>query len=425
MRAGVVFVTLHVDVDAVIGEFSLDERERRWRVVRRALRDAGLDCLLVPGSVGGINLCLSLEQVRGAASDARYLTMLEDVAVVFPASNHPPVVVGAVPDGNSWIPEVRVAGGDAYASSAPLLIDALRELGMDNARIGVAGMRGGLVTHTRAFDGVIAHTALADVVAGFPKATFEDATDVIGFCRYQKGPEEIESLRAGSAIGEAGIQELMETAYIGIDEAELYANVTTRMVAEGGQYYSLGFRTGPLGGPYRRVVEPRKDHPVEHMRFFQMEFSIVMNGLIAQEMQAILFGEPPSVWKHMIPLHEELWYSSLELMRPGCRMGELMDYCRGFAATSGLNSSDILMHGRGYGNDGPLVTPSDPGDDKLRGVEFAVGNVFVWKPTVGMDEPGRTGNSAGTRFGWGGNVLVTEDGAVPLFKRPHGLVSIK
>lgn len=405
--------------------FSLEERERRWRVVRRNMQIQGLDCLVVPRAVGGVNLCLSLEQVRGAWSDARYLTMLEDATVVFFADSRPPVVVTATPASSAWVSESLSPEDRGHGSTWPLLVDVLRSNGLESARIGVPGMSGGVFTHTRAYDGVIAHTSFARIRRSLPKATFVDATAVLGLCRSQKGEEEIEAIAVGAAIAERVIETVRQRTFPGIDEARLYAIAMERLLELGSEYYSLGFRTGPLGVKYHRIVEPRRGQIVAPDTYFQFEFDALIGGIISQEAQPFVFGDIPPLWQRMVALHEQLWSEGLAMIGPGAFLGDVVDFCRSFAQRNGLNSSDILLHGRGYGNDGPLITPSDPPNAALRAFQFEPGNVFVWKPTVGMDQPGRRGNDAANRFSWGGNVLVTEKGAVRLFTREHQLVSVK
>ena len=74
------------------------------------------------------------------------------------------------------------------------------------------------------------------------------------------------------------------------------------------------------------------------------------------------------------------------------------------------------MHGRGLGDDGPLVSPRSPGD-RVRDVRLERNTAWVWKPTVwSADGQGQ--------LVWGGDVLVTEQGGERLFARPHRLVSV-
>ena len=72
---------------------SLAERDRRWEAVRKNAAQAGLDGILVPRCVDGRNLHLSLEQSRGTRSDCRYLTLMENAAVIMPTNGRPAIVI--------------------------------------------------------------------------------------------------------------------------------------------------------------------------------------------------------------------------------------------------------------------------------------------------------------------------------------------
>src|SRR5581483_3526114 len=159
--------------------YSLDERERRWSAVRANAAAAGLDCVFVP---------------QGNGIDARYLSQQATAAVVLPTDGRPPILIndrGGTPGPASWIGEIRAAGR-AWAEP---MAQALLDLGMARARIGVSGLRGGLVSHVRNPDGVVVYGAYAEVRRRLPEASFVDATDVVGLARYVKGPEEIACLR--------------------------------------------------------------------------------------------------------------------------------------------------------------------------------------------------------------------------------------
>src|SRR5262249_31343949 len=120
--------------------------------------------------------------------------------------------------------------------------------GMDRARIGVSGIRRGFYTHGRAFHGVVNHSSYVEVLRGVPNATFENATEVVGYARYVKSEEQIECLRRGAAIAAAGIEKMIELARPGMDEGTLYSRVMRRMFARGGDYYTVVFYGGLYGG---------------------------------------------------------------------------------------------------------------------------------------------------------------------------------
>src|SRR5262249_32649580 len=123
------------------------------------------------------------------------------------------------------------------------------DAGMERGRIGVVGQRGGRLSHVRAFDGVVNHSPYAEVLRRLPNATFEDATDVVGFVRYVKSDEEIACLRHAAAIAEAGIDEMIGVARPGVDAAVFYAAVMERMLTLGTEYHPLAMYVDPVGEP--------------------------------------------------------------------------------------------------------------------------------------------------------------------------------
>src|SRR5207245_302070 len=148
--------------------YSTAERDRRWAAVRQNAATSGLDCVFVP---------------LGNGSDARYLSQQRATAVVLPTDARPPIAISDQGDPLDWIADVRAANR-AWAEP---MAQALLDLGMERARVGVSGLSGGQVSHVRNPDGVIDYSAFAEVQRRLPNATFEDATDVVGFARYVKG----------------------------------------------------------------------------------------------------------------------------------------------------------------------------------------------------------------------------------------------
>src|SRR5215471_16552426 len=85
--------------------YSLAERDWRWQRVRNGAAKAGFDCTFVPLCVDGRNLHLSLEQARGTRSDCRFLTQLENGAVIMPTDGRKPIIISDQETGNDWVPE--------------------------------------------------------------------------------------------------------------------------------------------------------------------------------------------------------------------------------------------------------------------------------------------------------------------------------
>lgn len=394
--------------------YSLAERDRRWNAVRAAAAQAGFDCIFVPLTVDPDNLRTSSAGQRGLRSDCRYLTQMENAAIILPTDGRPPIVVNDRGRGNDWVPEARAVGREERASWGPAMAQALLDAGLERARIGVSGLKGGKVTHARAFEGVINHSSYAEALRRLPNATFEDATDVVGFVRYVKSDEEIACLRRATEIAEAGIDEMVAVAQPGVDEAYLYARVTVKLLEHGSDHYHWALKTGPLGEEGHRTTEPPIGRRLQAGTLITNEVSAIWGDMVAQEDQPILLGPVPEQWRPVIDMQAELFEAGLEMMRPGTSFGDFIDFVNGFGPRRGLKSL-TLLHGRGMGNDGPLLTPRALGE-RLRDVPFEKGNAWVWKP-YGMSADERI------EFVCGGDVVVTERGGEKLFRRPVGMIS--
>ncbi|MBV9119766.1 MAG: M24 family metallopeptidase [Chloroflexi bacterium] len=237
-----------------------------------------------------------------------------------------------------------------------------------------------------------------------------NATDVVGKVRYVKSPEEIECLRRSTEIAEAGVDELVSQARSGADVAVLYARVTGRMLRLGSEYYPLALS---IGG--QRYTNPPLGLRLQPGMQVDNETTAVWGAQVSQEDQPVLVGSLPDRYRSVIEMQRSAFDLGLRLLRPGTHLGELIDAINGLGGPHGVRTR-ILMHGRGFGDDGPLLTPRASGS-QIRDLQIEEGNAFVWKPTA-ISEDGKYS------FTWGGDVVVTNGGGEKLFKREHGLIEV-
>jgi Xaa-Pro aminopeptidase len=196
----------------------------------------------------------------------------------------------------------------------------------------------------------------------------------------------------------------------------MYAAVVERMLLMGTEYRPLAMYIDPIGQPEtRRYTDPPVGKRLQANDMITNEVSAVWGTQVAQEDQPIVLGPVPDEWKPVIELQREVFEAGLTLLKPGTEFAELIETVNGFGARRGMKS-EILMHGRGAGDDGPLLSPRAKGDE-IRDLRIEKGTCWVWKPRA-MSADGRL------TFVWGGDVVVTDQGAEVLFKRPHGMVSV-
>ena len=377
--------------------YSLAERDRRWNAVRENASKAGFDCILVP---------------LGNGVDGRYMTQLRCSAIVLPADGRAPIIIADRRSSNSWVPEPWQTGREWAEPTAEALLD----LGMERARIGVVGLKAGSVTHCSSTDGVVNHGAFVQVMSKLPNATFDDATDVVGLVRYVKSAEEIIFVRHSAAVAVAGLDELINLARPGVDAGVLYADVTARLLELRSEYYPLALTLDPIDTlKPKRYTNPPIGRRLESNALITNEVNAILGAQLTQVCQPILLGRMPDEWKPVIELQQEVYQAGLKLIKPGTTFGALKEYVSSFGPKHKMKTA-IQMHGCGYGDDGPLLTAQSQGDG-LRHLGIEPGNAFVWKP-MAMTADERI------QFAWGGPVLVTDKGAEALFTRSHGMVSV-
>ncbi len=381
----------------VWADYSVQERDRRWKAVREAGAKAGFDCIFVP---------------LGAGIDARYLTQLRCSSVIMSTDGRPPITIADRSSRNEWVPEPWQTSREW---SEPMA-EALLEMGMERARIGVVGLKGGKVSHITSIDGVVNHGAFDVVMRRLPNAKFEDATDIVGFVRYVKGAEEIDSMRKATEIAEAGIDELTRVARPGVDEAVLYARVMARMLEVGAEYFPFVLTTGTVGGSdTRRSSNPPLGRRLRADALIRSEVDAVWGAQIAEEDQTILLGSIPAAWKPVIERQREIFEAGVSSLKPGRACAEMVDFAKSLGQKDGMKTQ-IFLSGRGMGDDGPVITPAARAEE-LKGLTIERNTLWLWRPTVlSADER--------IRFTWGGTVLVTEKGGEVLSKRAHGMISI-
>jgi Xaa-Pro aminopeptidase len=377
--------------------YSLAERDQRWSSVRAGAAKAGFDCILVP---------------LGDGIDARYMTQLRCSAMVLPTDGRAPIVVADRRSNNEWVPDPWQTGREW----AEPMGEALLDLGFARARIGVAGMKGGMLTHCGSIDGVVNHTALETAMSKVPNARFEDATDVIGLVRFVKSAEVIQFVRRSAEVAAAGLDELIRLARPGIDAGVYYSDVLAKILALCSEYFPITLTIDAIDtAKPHRYTNPPIGRRLEAGAFITNEINAIMGAQLTQVCQPVLLGEIPDAWKPMVALQREVYEAGLQFIKPGVSFGALEDFVSGFGSKRGMRAI-LQMHGCGYGDDGPRFTLRTK-NDGARELAIEKNNTFVWKPTV-LSADGQI------QFTFGGPVVVTETGCEALFKRDPELVSL-
>ncbi len=390
----------------VIPTFSPREKERRWTLVRAEMKAAGLHALICLPNQG------HWDQF---GADTRYLTQIggfqTEVAAVFPLEEDVTAIVrgpnevewwGLVQD---WVRDLR----SSRRSYGEPIIQRLKEIQAE--RVGVVGL-GGLV---RAPEGIVPWGIYKKIRGALPQVQFENATDLMQKARSVKSPEEIAFIeKAAEIIGNA-IDALVERARPGVPENHLIAEMLREIVRQGGEPITmLLFGTGGPEVPWaHRVLTTR---PLKAGDLINTEVEGKYGGYIAQALQPIALGPRPRELERMFDATRVIFEKMLRFLKPGITFGEVVAFYQGEVRAAGYEPGDALMHGRGLGEDAPMLWGAVRDFPESQG-KLRAGHVFILKPAV---KKGQMRDSIRA----GDTVVIEPEGARRLGKRELVFLSV-
>jgi Xaa-Pro dipeptidase len=392
--------------------FSLAERDRRWKAVRALMREQNIDVIVCPNNTGNST---------DFQANSRYLSHVggggdADIAVVFPLDGNVTAIATSAaprwPTTQEWTKDVR----EARRRYGKITVERLRELKVDTGRIAVFGLGAG----TRTPEGTISHGFWKQLTDAFPHAEFIDAAPVLNQARYVKSPEEIDVLTKSMEIIEQGIAAEIAAARAGVKDWEVWAAAQYAMMRNGSE---MPVHCNWLSGknPVRTLTRPTMRY-LERGDLIINELEASWIGYRSQAVQPVFVEEADPVHQELIQVQRHVFEEVMGHMKPGVTVKELMHFTSvaGKRATpshgpaAGATCS-LTMHGRGAGDDGPIITDHARDPEQLA-VALQENMAFVFKPSA-ETASGRP-RSICT---WGDTIVVSPTGGRRLGKRPHDL----
>ena len=391
--------------------FSLAERDRRWKAVRELMRQQNIDVIVAPQNSG---------HSADYQADTRYLTHCgggePDVAAVFPLDGEVTAIATSAaprwPTVQDWTMDVR----EARRNYGRGIVDRLKELNVERGRIGITGL--GEIEGTRTPEGTIFYGTWKQIREAFPNAELVDATKILAQVRYVKSQEEIDVLAKSMEIIELAIQAEISAAQPGVKDWEVWAAAQYAMMRHGSEMPVHCFWVSGKN-PKRTLTRPSM-RILERGDVIINELEASWIGYRSQGVQPVFVEVINPAQAELIKVQREIFNRVLESLKPGITVGELAELTRktaeSIAPKSGPAagaSGDLTMHGRGAGDDGPIITPHARSPRQL-GLAMQENMVLVCKPSA---------ISADGEYicQWGDTVVVTENGGRRLGKRPHEL----
>jgi Xaa-Pro dipeptidase len=391
--------------------FSLAERDRRWKAVRDLMRQQRIDVLITPNNTG---------HSTDFQSNTRYLTHCggggdADIAAVFPLEGDVTAIATSAearwPTVQDWTKDVR----EARRNYGRVIVERLKELKVERSRIGITGL--GEVEGTRTPEGTILHGTWKQIREAFPQAELVDATEILAEVRYVKSAEEIEALQKSMDIIEIAYQAEVNAAKPGVKDWEVWAETQCALMRNGSE---MPVHCNWVSGknPKRTLTRPSM-RILERGDLIINEVEASWNGYRSQGVQPVFVGAADPVHQELIKLQREVFNRLLENLKPAVTVKELAELTASIATRAAPSTgpaagatAQLTMHGRGAGDDGPIITSHARSPHQL-GVALRENMVFIFKPSAKATD--------GSICTWGDTVVITPQGGRRLGKRPHDL----
>lgn len=398
--------------------FSLAERDRRWAAVRAEMAKAGVDVLVGSNNTGHWDHW---------QSDIRYLTQIGghqvDAAVVFPLEGEPTGF--AINDlywgvaAPFWLRNLRPTVWRWGEGIGQRIQELAADAGRDDLTVAITGLEGVL----RAPEGTVPWATVEKVRELVPRAKIVNGTDICRYPRYRKSQEEIDMLQTSVDLIEDMVEAMRTTARPGVKESVVYANMIGALIAGGGEIPTmLSWLSGPWGQLSRRLTIATERIMAKGDAILN-EIEGRYAGYTGQQDQPLFLGPIPQDVQDMYKWQLDAVDAAMEVMSPGHNFQEVIDAASHASDGSTRYMTGLTIHGRGLGDDWPLVTRGgvSGGTGNLATHAIEENTVFVVKPGV---RP-RTSTYRGEGLTWADTVRVTATGAQRMGTRPRALISVE
>jgi len=342
-------------------ELSLKEKDRRWSLLRKTLKKAGLSALIV---YGGAQLGVPVHYLTRVWGNKQNM-------VVFPAEGAP---IFLIPSNTGMTGEMLVKQGcwmpaENVRSSANLAADAakiVKELKLEKTSVGIDSFRFWPVFEYQTFSALC------------PGVKLVEAHRLFGEIRGPKSAEELAVMENAIRISDIAHYTFLTNLKPGLTEEQVAAKANEVLTAHNVIDRIVLIHTRP-DAPYPTRPGPgiiQKPHPVT----FSPEFTLA-GGYGAQMIREYWWEAPKGIYKKMFELWAEMRKMIVREFRPGLEITDAGRKIEDLVAEFGFEC-DKLGHavGLSYG-DAPYITAGPHERDYMEWTILA-GEVYALHPMV-------------------------------------------
>jgi Xaa-Pro aminopeptidase len=299
----------------------LNERDRRYGLIRQEMAKQGLDGLVVIGNA-------QINQKGFVKYLTNYRSILYNLIVIFPLEGEPLLLVPSPVQQYwanllSWIPDVR----EEVPGLAESIVKSLEDKGLSKGRLGLIN------------DRIMPADIYRSLINALPQASFSDATTIIENLRMIKTPGEQELVRGSARLADLSFRVMADLIKPGMTEREILADIDRALLAGGAEDIFHLFSSKP-GNLYPYAATDRKIEKGDVI-ILNTELSGPGGYWVQMVRTSFACGNPK---KHMDTMYDVLIRIMSEVktrLRPGRTLAEVAKWVRSEILNAGY---DLGVH---------------------------------------------------------------------------------
>ncbi len=395
--------------DAVYPRFSDKEFERRREATRAAMKEAGVDCLILGGSCNLMSMWGSLVWLTGHMdyrSVANYAVFPADgePTLLYPMSGTHIFGVRQQAAGIKDVRPVRSVGGYGKGAAA-----RIKELGLEAGNIGITSIN---------MEGwgpeYLPVNYFQDMQEELPNANFVFLPDFFHKLWYIKSEEEMAMYRKAGELADRALEAVVERAKPGVTERQLAASANFAIADGGGYPHFCIMGITSMKNPAQIFGNPNpSDRPLEAGDIINNEMAAGYGGVTVQIGNPVCVGEPTEAAQK---LWDEAVLPSANAIDAALKPGSTLEDVRlagHVIVDNGYTGRPTLCHGIDIATSSPHIRM-----EEIHGADYEqtlqAGMVIMSEPNPATKD-GRLGMFFGRTY------IITENGNELVTKNPFEL----
>ncbi len=357
------------------------ERDLRWNALRKAMKKYNLDCLIVSGTFGHINVPNNIYYI------SNYVPFFNPgTYIVFPVEGEPQLGVSNsigpqfehCASETSWIREIS-------GSLKPVedVISKIKSLKIDEGRLGIVGYEMGIFP-----------ASVNDILhETFPNAIFEDGSDALNDAMNEvsrSSEEELAFLRKTAEIHDLSFKAVAAAMKPGVTEQDLWAVAEKAIIENGGWYPHFMLVTSGPSPIFPRA--PASYYKLNMGDIIIFEINVIYGGILSQICYALSLGRPDKQSEKMYDFVQELYQYSLEEHGKKRNCGDIEMALTDKIHDAGYEPMTPQIHIYNQAVPMPEDSPAQPGDYFIVHPNFCDRNYTVgakFGDTIRIDKDGK------------------------------------